>query len=41
MLFEVGGQDGLNDEETEALELHMFKVSKEVILRSGHEEVPR
>lgn len=41
MLFEVCGQDGFNDEEAEALELHMFKVDQEVILRSRHEEVPR
>lgn len=41
VLFEVCGQDGFNDKEAEALELHMFKVNQEVILWSRHEEVPR
>lgn len=40
MLFEVGGQNRLDDEETEALELHVFKVHQEVVLGSRHEEVP-
>lgn len=40
VLFEVSGQDSFNDEEAEALELHMFKVNQEVKFRSRHKEVP-
>lgn len=40
MLLEVGGQDGLNDEKTKALELHMIQVDQEVELWPGQVEVP-
>lgn len=40
VLFEVSGQNSLNDKEAESLELHVFKVDQEVVLGSRHEEVP-
>lgn len=40
MLLQVSGQDGLNDEEAEMLELHVVQVDQEVVLWPGHEEVP-
>lgn len=41
MLLQVGGEDGLDDEEAKALELHMVQVGQEVELRLGQEETPR
>lgn len=40
MLLEVRGQDGLNDEKTKALELHVIQVDQEVELWPGQIEVP-
>ena len=40
VFLEVGGQDGLDHQEAEALELHVLQVGKEVELRPRHEEVP-
>lgn len=31
MLFQVSGQNGLYDQETEALELHVIKIDQEVV----------
>lgn len=40
MLLEVRGQDGFNDKEAKALELHMLQVDQEVELWPGQIEVP-
>lgn len=40
MLLEVRGQDGFNDKEAKALELHMIQVDQEVELWPGQIEVP-
>lgn len=32
VLLQIGGQYGLNDQETETLELHMVQVNQEVVL---------
>jgi len=40
VFLEVGGQDGLDHQEAEALELHVLQVGQEVELRPRHEEVP-
>lgn len=40
MLLEVGGENGLDDEEAEAFELHVAQVAQEVVLRVRQEEVP-
>ena len=40
VFLEVGGQDGLNHQEAEALELPVLQVVEEVELWPRHEEVP-
>lgn len=40
VFLEVGGEDGLDDQEAEAFELHMLQVAQEVVLWPGHEQVP-
>lgn len=32
MLLQISGQYGLNDQETEAFELHMVQIDQEVVL---------
>lgn len=41
VLFEVGGQDGFDDQKAKPFELDVLKVNQEVVLGSRHEEVPR
>lgn len=40
MLLQVRGQDGFNDQEAEALELHVIQVDQKVKLRLGKVEAP-
>lgn len=40
MLLQISGQNGLNDQETETLELHVVQVDEEVVVWMRHEEVP-
>lgn len=40
MLLQIGGQNGLDDQEPKTFELHVVQVDQEVELRPGHEEVP-
>lgn len=40
VFLQVSGQNGLDDEEAEMLELHVVQVDQEVVLWPGHEEVP-
>lgn len=40
VLFQVSGQNCLDDQETEALELHMIEIDQEVVVWMRHEEVP-
>ena len=40
VLLQVGGQNGLDDQEAETFEFHMVQVDEEVVLRVGHEEIP-
>lgn len=40
VLLEVGGEDGLDDEEAESFELHVAQVAQEVVLGVRQEEVP-
>ena len=40
MLLQVGGQDGLDHQEAEALELHVAQAGQEVVLWPRQEEGP-
>ena len=40
MTLEVGGEDGLDDEEAEAVELALLQVDEPVVLRVGEQESP-
>lgn len=41
VFLQVGGKDGLDDQEAETLELHVVKAGQEVELRTRQEEAPR
>lgn len=40
VLFQVSGQNGFDDEETETLELHVIEIHQEVVFGVRHEQVP-
>lgn len=40
VFLEVSGKNGLYDQEAEAFELHVVQVDQEVILWTGHEQIP-
>lgn len=40
MLFQVSGQNGLNNQKAEALKIHVVETGQEVVLRLGHKKIP-
>ena len=40
MSLEIGGEDGLYDEEAEAVELALLQVDEPVVLRVGQQQSP-
>ncbi len=40
MFLEVGGQDGLDDQEAKAFEVHVVQTGQKVVLGPRHEQIP-